>query len=714
MGVLIDGGVRLSGSINAAAVDAPATGIQFDALSEADLLRIDAGGSITSASQTFQQTGQDAIDILIKNGATVKTITNAGTLTADAASLEGNAVVIRDLSGTLSDVENSGTLLAAVGDPNAPPSDEASGAAIAVDAQNNTTGVTFHQFQAPTPTGSTTAPAAPSTFGAILLGSGNDTVDVEAGTVNGLIFFGSGTDQLTINNGASVTGAIFQTSGGLSVNLANGTLTDGNDATLAIANLNVGAKSTLVLTINPAANNGLGSGGFLVSGDATLADGASLGVRFTSLVTQPGNFNLITVTDPANLTAGAINLDSIKANAPYLFVVNAGVDTTNGDVFVNVRQRTAAEASLIPAEAAEYNSFYNALGSDKQLEAAFLAQTTRSGFINLYDQMLPDHSGAPLLSLASGVDAVSRALADRRPIAPIGETTGWAQEINFVADKDEDNALGFRSHGFGMASGLETGTAIGSFGTSLAFTSSDMKSDEAQGDQNLSANMVEWGVYWRETGPHLRTWARAAGGYAWFDSIRQFITPGATIVRAADSGWNGYSLSAAAGMSYEQDIGRWFVRPEITTEYFYLNENGHSESGGGGPTCPSPQTNPPTLCGGDAFDLAIGPRQGHYFTASAMMNIGGKFGVDQWLQPEIHFGWTQYISVDPGVTSAYFKSDPSDPFNLFADTLNGGGPVVGFRLLANGAAGFIALEGNADLLKTYKRYQLMIRAGYRF
>ena len=721
MGVLIDGGVRVSGTISSSSIDATATGIQFDALSEADFLRVD--GAISASAVGFQQqTGQDATTILIKEGATVKAITNSGALTADSESLAGNAVVIRDLSGTLGDIENSGSILASVEDPNAPPQDEVVGSAIAVDAQANTTGVTFRQFQAATPAGATAAPAAPVTTGAILLGSGNDTVDVEAGTVNGLIFFGSGTDQLTVNNGSSVTGGIFQTSGGLSINLENGTLNDNNGATLAITNLNIGAKSTVVFTIDPSANSGAGSGGFLVSGNANLADGASLGVRFTSLLAGPAEFDLIRMTNATNLTVGAINLQSIVANTPYLFVSSAGVDTTNGDVFVDVRRRTAAEAGLIQAEAAEFDPFYKALGNDAQLEAAFLNQTTRSGFIGMYDQMLPDHSGAPLLSLASGVDAVSRALADRRPVAPIGETTGWAQEINFAANKDEGDALGFRSHGFGLASGLETGTVVGSFGTSFAFTSSDMKTDDAQGDSHLSANMVEFGVYWRETGPHLRTWARAAAGYDWFNSLRQFVasepagTVGAPaddlIVRGAQSDWDGYSFSAAAGMSYEQDIGRWFFRPEVTTEYFYLNEASHSEGGGGEQACAPPTVT--TNCGGDAFDLAIAGRQGHYFTASALMNIGGKFGVDQWFQPELHFGWTQYISVDPGVTTAHFISDPQDPFNLFADTLNGGGPVVGFRLLANGAAGFIALEGDADLMKMYKRYQLMIRAGYRF
>jgi hypothetical protein len=708
--VTIDGGIRNAGTITVSSQAGAATGIQMDALTEADLIRNDGTITASSIDSGGGADPHDAIGILLQSGAHSNTITNSGTISAVDVGIKGAAIAIQDLSGTVTDIENRGIITAVAADPNAPPGDEVAGREVAIDAHSSANGVTIHQFQL------ASTDAAPSIHGAIFLGAGADTVDIEAGSVSGLIAFGTGADNLIINGGSTVTGGIFQGDGGLSMNIVNGTLTKADANTLNITNLNLGAKGVLVLTIDPTANSGAGSGGLVVSGAATLADGASFGVRFTSLLQSTATYDLVTVTNPANLTAGNINTDSITKNTPFLFVATPGVDLAAGTVSVTVRRRTATEAGMIPVQAALFNPFYTSLGSDEQLESLFLQQTTSQNFFKLYDQMLPDHSGAPLLSLASGVDAVSRALADRRPVAPLGEITGWAQEINFYADKQQDQAFGFRSNGFGLASGFEWGTPAGSLGTSLAFTSSDMKDNNAQGDENLSANMVELGVYWRETGPHLRTWARAAGGYAWFNSIRQFVAPATLsdeglVVRRADSSWDGYSLSAAAGMSYEADIGRWFIRPEVTTEYFYLSENGRSESGGGGPACTATLT---TNCGGDAFDLGIGARHGHYFTASALMNIGGKFGADEWLQPELHFGWTQYISVDPGVTQAHFLADPSQPFNLFADSLNGGGPVVGFRLLANGAAGFIALEGDADLLDMYKRYQLMIRAGYRF
>jgi hypothetical protein len=703
--VTIDGGIRNAGSIDAAALNAAATGIVIEDKAVVDTIRNDGSIAASTGSITGGAQGSDAIAILLNAGATTNTITNSGVIAATVIAVKGDAFGIRDMSGTLNDLENSGVIDVEVADPTGVPSDEV-GSAVALDARQNTTGVTVHQFLA-----SATA-TAPSITGAILLGSGADTVDIEAGTVTGEISFGTGHDNLIINGGSTVTGGIFQGDGGLSIAVNNGTLQDANGQTLNISNLTVGTKGTLVVTIDPQ-GAGSGAGGFLVSGNATFADGASLGVRFTSLVTTPSVFDLVQTTTPGNLVVGNINLASITANTPYLFISTASVDQAAGALEVSVRPRTAAEANLIPAEASAFSPFLKALAGDQTMQGVFLNQITRSGFINLFDQVLPEHSGAPLLSLASGVDSVSKALSDRRTSAAPGETTGWAQEINFYADKTGQEAFGFHSNGFGMASGIERGTPVGAFGTSLAFTSSDMKDLNAQGDENLAANLVELGLYWRASGDHWRMWARAAAGYAWFDSVRQFVAPGAALVRKADAGWDGFSGSAAAGMSAEANFGRFFLRPELDTEYFYLDENGHSESGGGGVACPIPQTSPPTPCGGDAFDLTIGKRQGHYFTATALLNFGAKFGLDGWLQPEIHVGWTQYVSVDPGVTMAQFQGG-GDPFALTADSLDGGGPVVGFRILANGGGGFLALQGDADLMKMYKRYQLMIRAGYRF
>ena len=139
-----------------------------------------------------------------------------------------------------------------------------------------------------------------------------------------------------------------------------------------------------------------------------------------------------------------------------------------------------------------------------------LRGTGRAQFIDLYEQLLPDHAGGPLLSLSSGVDAVTRALTGRNASAAPGETSAWVQEINFYADKDKTETYGFRSEGFGVAGGVERGSDLGAVGISLAFTSSDLEDPESAAEEVLSANLLELGLYWRAQGQYWTTWARAA------------------------------------------------------------------------------------------------------------------------------------------------------------------------------------------------------------
>ena len=374
--------------------------------------------------------------------------------------------------------------------------------------------------------------------------------------------------------------------------------------------------------------------------------------------------------------------------------MEAGADEAAGQVYVDARRRTATEFSFISAEASAYDAVYQALGTDTEMRDVFLAQTERDGFMQLYEQLMPDHSGGPLLSLASGVDAVTRAMAGRGYPARAGETSAWLQEINFYADKDKDQAYGFRSEGFGVAGGLERGSSAGTFGFSVAFTSSDLEDPEAEAEENLTARLLEIGVYWRAQGVNWNVWARAAGGYASFDSVRQFIAPG--VNRRSESDWSGYTLAAAAGASYDHRIGRYSIRPEFITEYFFLSEEAHTESGGG-----------------DGFDLAIDERDGHMLSSIAAVTFGAGFGENGWLRPELRLGWRQNWSFDGGTTVARFASGGA-PFALTSDSIEGGGPSVGFRLNLGNELGFLAIEADAEKIEDYVRYALLLRATFRF
>ncbi|RZJ17154.1 MAG: autotransporter outer membrane beta-barrel domain-containing protein [Brevundimonas sp.] len=691
--VNIDGGVRNEGSITSSARDADATGVRFGA--GASTPTFINTGSITGGGYSDEEA--NITGVLIEAGANLPSLVNDGVITGTAGGGVATVGAIVDKSGTLTSIRNTRTIqtgLAANAD-----GDDITGTTTAIDVSANSTGVTliqegieFDPTEADPDTDGDGVPNSrePAITGAIKLGSGADVVDIRNGTVNGDISFGAGADSLSITGGAAIRGAITDSDGQLDINVTDGVLDARQTSRTNVSSLNVGADGSLIVTLDPATVGS--SAGFNVSGATTIAEGAGLGVRFTSLIDDPARFTIINA-DPGSLTYDRTD-SSLLSDSPYLFVAEVGADLAAGDVYVDVRRRRADEANLIKVEEQAYDAVYQALYDNEAVRNAFLAQTDREGFGNLFEQMLPDHSGGPLLSLASGVDAVTRALTGRNAAAAPGQTSAWVQEINFYADKDRTDTYGFRSEGFGVAGGVERGTGFGALGITAAYTSSDLEDPEAEAEEVLSANLLELGLYWRAQGQYWTTWARAAGGYASFEATRQLVADGINLKNESD--WHGWTVALAGGASYQREVGRFTIRPEVYAEYFSLSEDARREKGGG-----------------DGFDLIIDEREGHLFSATAAMNVGMNLGRNGWIRPELRLGWRQNISVDPGETIARFAGS-TDSFRLTPDTIEGGGPIVGFNVNIGNALGMLSISGDAEFIEDYVRYSLLLRASFRF
>ncbi|MES2862315.1 MAG: autotransporter outer membrane beta-barrel domain-containing protein [Pseudomonadota bacterium] len=692
--VAISGGVRNEGSITAIGRNGGGTAVSIGA--GVTTPRFDNTGTITAAA-TSTNAASAITAINIAAGANLPALFNNNSILASAAGAVTNTTAIRDLSGALTSIQNAGAIQALLTPDSTTGLIVAGGTTVAVDVSANTTGVTFRQY-GETGTVTATNPDSdgdgvtdvdePITSGDIRFGSGADRLNLENGIIAGAVSFGAGADQLNITGGGLLRGAITDSDGQLAVNIANGTLDARQLSVTTISSLNIGAAGDLIVTLDPITGT---NSGFRVNGAATIATGAGLGVRFNSIITAPQRFTII---DANSLTIGAVDQTATQTNSPYLFVVAAGADVAAGDVYIDVRRRTAAEAQLNLVETQAFDAVYASLASSTVLRDAFIGQTGRDGFINLYEQMLPDHSGGPLLSLASGVDAVTRALTGRNATVAPGETSAWLQEINFYADKDKTDSYGFRSEGFGVAGGVERGTSLGALGLSIAFTSSDIEDPEAEAEEILSANLVELGLYWRAQGQAWTTWARAAGGYATFDSTRQLVTPSINLIN--QSTWNGFTLALAGGASYERNFGRLNIRPEIYGEYFSLSEDSHVEEG----STPG-------------FNLEIDERDGHMLAGVAAVNIGYGFGENGWIRPELRLGWRQNISVDVGDTIARFATGGSS-FTLSPDTIEGGGPIAGINLSVGNDLGRLSVTADAEMIEDYVRYTLLLRASFRF
>jgi hypothetical protein len=198
-------------------------------------------------------------------------------------------------------------------------------------------------------------------------------------------------------------GALTDSDGLLDIRIGDGSLGLTNAETIKATSLTLGADSTLVFSIDPTA----GTQTKLVVDTATIETGATLGLNFKSLLTAPTTY---TVIQAGSLTAGTINQDLLGHTA-YLYVANAYA--SGNDIDIDVRRRTASEASMSRSQTSAYDAVFAALSDNSAIAGAFLNQSTHDGFFNLYDQMLPSQGEGLFSALQTVQQQISAATANR-------------------------------------------------------------------------------------------------------------------------------------------------------------------------------------------------------------------------------------------------------------------------------------------------------------
>ncbi len=99
-----------------------------------------------------------------------------------------------------------------------------------------------------------------------------------------IIAMGGGLNSISVDNGATVTGAITETAGGsFAINVINGRLSDLNPNTVNASSVDVGAKGVLLVAADP--TNGTNTK-FVTTGASTFSDGAQIGLTLRSLQTS--------------------------------------------------------------------------------------------------------------------------------------------------------------------------------------------------------------------------------------------------------------------------------------------------------------------------------------------------------------------------------------------------------------------------------------------
>lgn len=678
--VTTGGGVRNTGTVASLAYAADSTALRVMAGAQAPVIQNE--GRIAATSNSAGGFTATAVDI--EAGATVPLFRNIGVLQAQINGASGDAVAIRDASGTLAEISNTNQIATAITPTTA--GGAVTGRTIAVDVSANTTGVHLAQAQK---TGST---AAPSIKGDILFGSGADRMEVLAGTVTGDVAFGAGANALTLDGGAAMTGRLTADGGTLALSVGTGALDIVNVGVVNLTSLSLASGSQLVLTADPASGQATR---FEVAGAADIASGAKIGLRLTSVQAASQTYTLI---HASQLTAGAID-SSLLGAIPYLYTSSLSTNAAAGTVDITLARKTAAALALPTTTAGAYEPILAAVGRDADLQSALLARTDRASFIRMYNQMLPNHSGGVFQLAATATEAFGRAIDDRQ--AP--QSGGfWAQEVNYglTADSQGEDP-GYRAWGFGLTGGYELkATPVGTFGVTLAGGSGQLRTSGAISGQALTTDVFEAGGYWRQTWGRLSADARVAGDYLRMGGDRTIVSSdakGAQVARTASGHWSGTGLVGHVRVAYEQPlVSSIYLRPQLSLDYFRLAEGGYGEYGGG-----------------EAVDLTVDSRTSSRLSGFAGLALGALFDGENPWGPELLVGWRDVANETLGPTTARFTAG-GDAFSLASDALSGQGIAAHFSIRSENGYGGFAVETGAETRDSLFTWDFRVAAHFQF
>ena len=683
--VNIAGGIRIPGTVGASAFQADATALHIGAGATVPEIRVEGSVSASSVSAL----ASTASGILIDPGASVSTITNIGSISAIMTGDKGSAAVIVDKSGTVNTVLTSGIISSSLTATTT--GDALAGQTIALDLSANTTGTVITQFN----NGGGTIPAI---YGSVLLGSGPNVVNLLGGSMIGSLSLGSNAAAILLDNGATYRGAI--TYGGTALNLAipNGTFENDNPTAFRLSSLTVGPTSTLVIAADPKNNRATQ---YLVSGPATLATGAKIGVSLQSVLTSPQSFTIIA---SPSLSVGATDT-SLLTQTPYLFAAGLTTNQAAGTVTLSLRRRTASELGLNANQTAAFESVYSSLGNDTGVQSGVLNQTTQAGLIGAYNQLLPDHSGGQFKGGQLAAEAISRATAEPDHFQQSGGGGGpWLQEVVFGLTRSNGQLDSYHGYGFGFAGGWEVDTGgFGALGLSTAFTTYTVNNQAMPGANQIANTGIEGGLYWRGEIGGLRLDARAAGGAVQLRGGRELLVPIVTdgvagiLNRKNKANWHGYTLSGRIGAGYELNFGRLFMRPQVHADYYRLSESAYSER-----------------FGGTGFDLSYAPRVGKAVTGTASLVTGYMFGDVLGLswRPQLELGYREAVSGGPGSTTANFAGGTS--FTLSPDDSRKGGGMARMSLKADSNYFELMVDAGGELQGKTKSGDLRFSARLLF
>jgi len=705
--VTINDGIALDGTVQATAVngDARAVVLGVDSIISELLVRKSVAAIVNSDNV------QTASAILIETGADLPLLTNSGTIRAQLLGESGDAVVITDNSNTLATINNTGTISAQIFATDSDLTDDipapaVTGNAVAIDVSASTIDVTLTQTadvlftdEDATDDDGTLRPAT-LIQGDILFGSGNDTVSLFAGRIEGDIEFGAGVNDLfEIDNGAVYVGSVTDSDGALTIDVQDGTLQHAG-GTLNFTTANFSADSILGITLSEV----IGESTFLHStGGVTFAAGAQIIPIVPDGLPVSGTH--IFLTADGGLT-GAANVTGQVTGVGSPFLYHLEIDTVLGDpdsLQTSYVIKTTTELGMSANQASAFDPIIVALRLNDDAAAAFAALDSSDSFFDAYADLMPSYAAASTELAATAIQQSQSATTNRMAntrLHGLDEVSVWVQEIAYSLDRtpSSPNAQEFSGQGFGVAAGIDGPLDNGAmFGLSASFLASEAE-EPNRPEGEISSWFGQANAYLGTAMGPVDLDFVVGGGFGKMRS-RRFIEIGPAFEAYTEADWWAYEGHGAARASLPLAVTETFIiTPQAALTYVFLSEQSYEEEGGGA-----------------AFDLEADSANsqrlwgdvGVEFSARWRMRSGGL------IAPRLYAGYRANLLDEEAERTFQFVSGGSS-FTLQDEGLGTGGPLIGFGIDATNGYSTITVGYEGEFGDQIDRHSLNASLRFRF
>jgi uncharacterized protein with beta-barrel porin domain len=718
--VTVEGGVLNTGIIRATAYEADA--LAFNVGISTDIGTFENTGTVSAVTYTLSDDTATALQI--DSGANLETVVNSGTISAASNGYGGIATAILDNSGTLTRIENTGTISGTLVSDGR--EDLENGIARAIDLSATTVGITLIQDRA-VPTDDTNSDdeideddvADPYIVGDILFGSGDDVFrvldgyvygdtyfgdgastldfssaiisgdlhfgsDIEASlsdtTMAGDFYFGSASGTASISNESTIVGSFFAEGGNLALAIADSDVTFSEETDLELASLTVSGASVISLEVDP--NNIRTTPFFQVSGTAVFTDELSIQPVLTSLIADDFSVPLLTAL---SLDFSA-DYDTVTTELPWIYDVSLVSPEDDANALnLDFHLKSAEELSLDSNQSNAYAAVLQVATGDEDIGAAVAELTTEKDFLQAYDLLLPQRTDAATRYLESQASAAFGSLGAHLEMNRASSEAGngaWIQEnFSTIDASGTEDSPGYDGRGLGISLGYDR-PLFGLDAVGIMGNMSDGRFEEKTGGLN-PVTMKSFGIGLYASDKIGPVTLQAAGLYSdiGHSSYRRVVI--SEYESEVSGEWDGRSTSASILATSDIGSGAFQMSPRIGVDYFSLDQDGYQETASNGLNLAvsDAHTEKVTASTGVALSWTWRPRKSGRTYGPALTQFDSDKSVEPMLRTSLDLGYRSTLSSTPYETQASFVGY-DETFTLRSSEEFGDAATVGLSMVA--------------------------------